>query len=411
MPQNYRPGDVEIVDLRLESIRGTIDLVGSFISASIYESVFTPGIVADIKVIDMNDALGELRISGDEMVYFTTYVKGSLFAPYVFALHELTGLENVGAQKGKMYVLKCVSEEAMHAKTNFVQKSYNELCSDMVRDIHGTYMKSTKPIVVEPTNVPQKILVPHRNPFLAVDLIKRRSVSIENKSSFYVFFENRVGEECTYNFLTLENLFKRDIAKEFKMSDTVNVSIRERGDDNILSYRVPQQFNAIERITLGGPRRVTSFNFTTWKFENKDIQTTDTVFQDGGKGTTVSNEFKSKYFNPLIPPQSLIPVDISQKPESLIPEATPDFQAYISLMMQNSVKIRVIGDTALTAGSTINCALPNRRAMTSGFEDDPLITGKFLISRIHHRIGEAPDKPRYTCVIEAIKGRYEESLA
>lgn len=410
MPQNYRPGDVEIVDLRLESIRGTIDLLGSFVSASIYESVFTPGIVADIRVIDMNDALGELKISGDEMVYFTTYVRGSLYAPYVFALHELAGLENVGAQKGKMYVLRCVSEEAMHAKTNFVQKSYNELCSDMVQDIHRTYMKSVKPIVVEPTNIPQKIIVPHRNPFLAVDLIKRRSVSPENKSSFYVFFENRVDEQCTYNFQTLEKLFSVEAVKDFKMSDTINTSIRERVDDNILAYKIPQQFNAIERITLGGPRRVTFFNFTTWEFENRDVPTEDVPFKDGGKGTTISPEFKSKYFNPRIPPQALIPVDISQRPETFIPEATPDFQAYISLMMQNSVKIRVIGDTVLTAGSTINCTLPNRRAMTSGFEDDPLITGKFLVSRIHHKIGEASDKPRYTCVIEAVKGKFEEGV-
>lgn len=406
----YRPGDVEILELKMESPRGSIDLLGCFVSASIYESVFTPGIVADIKIMDMNDSLGELRLSGDETISFIVYVKGSEYASYLFALHELSGLENVGDQRGKSYILKCVSEEAMHSKTNFVQKSYFELCSDMVKDIHRTYMKSVKPIIVEPTNSPQRIIVPHRNPFLAVDLVKRRSVSPENRTSFYVFFENRENEVCTYNFVTLEYLFKRDTVKDFIMSTTINTSIYARGDDNILAYYIPHQFNAIERITLGGPRRVTFFNFTTWEFENRDVITNDTDYRDGGVGTTISGRFRSRYFNPLIPPQALIPVDISQRPDTFIPESTPDFQSYISLMMQNSIKIRVIGDTVLSAGKMIFCTLPNRRATTANYEDDPLITDKFLITRIHHRIGEAPDKPRYTCTIEAVKGKFEESV-
>lgn len=406
----YKPGDVEILELKVSSPRGSIDLLGSFISASIYESIFTPGIVADIKVLDTLDVLGELKLSGDETVDITIYVKGSEYASYLFALHELSGLESTGAQKGKMYILKCVSEEAMHAKTNYVQKSYFDLCSEIIKDVHKNYMKSVKPIIVEPTNAPQKIIIPHRNPFLAVDLVKRRSVSSTNKASFYVFFENRENEECTHNFVTLEYLFKRGIVKAFKMADTVNMSIYEKGDDNILAYYIPHQFNAIERITLGGPRRVTFFNFTTWEFEVRDIQTDDRTYEDAGVGTTISNKFKSKYFNPLIPPQALIPVDISQRPDTFIPEATPDFQSYISLMMQNAVKIRVVGDTVLSAGKMIDCTLPNRRGTTGSYEDDPLITSQFLISRIHHRIGEAPDKPRYTCIIECIKGKFEEGV-
>jgi hypothetical protein len=106
----------------------------------------------------------------------------------------------------------------------------------------------------------------------------------------------------------------------------------------------------------------------------------------------------------------MIPIDISQRPETFIPESTPDTQALIALLMQNSLKIKVIGDTVLTAGATINCTLPNRRSFTGSTAEDPLITGKVLITRIHHRIGTATDRPRYTCTIEGIKGRYEEAL-
>ena len=161
---------------------------------------------------------------------------------------------------------------------------------------------------------------------------------------------------------------------------------------------------------MGGRRRVTTFNFTTWQFESKLVDTSDSRFSDGGTGTMNSESFRNRYLTSDSPPQSIIPVDISQRPETFIPEATPDLQAFIALMVQNSVKIKVIGDTVLTAGVTIDCELPNRRSFTSETTEDPLITGKFLITRVHHRIGELSDKPRYTCTVEAVKGRYEESI-
>jgi len=408
---NYRLGDVEIVNLQIVSERATIDLKSSFVSASIYESVFTPGMVCDIQVIDMNDLLGQARLVGDELVQFEIYVMGSQTAPYTFALHELGELESVGAQKGKTYTLKCVSEEAMYAKTNFVQKSYNQLCSEIVEDIHYNYLKSQKPIEIEATKAPQKVLVPNRNPYDAINMVKKRSVSADERSSFYVFFENRRNEQQTFNFVSLEKLFGEPTVKDFQMSDAINTNIRARGDDNILAFKIPNQFSSTDRIAYGGPRRIVTFNFTTWQFETKNVDTSESTFAAvGGKGNLDSASFQNKYFTSDTPPQSMIPVDISQRPETFIPESTPDTQALIALLMQNSLRLKVIGDTVLTAGVTINCTLPNRNSFTTSGVEDPLMTGKVLVTRIHHRIGPPTDRPRYTCSIEGVKGRYEEAL-
>lgn len=408
--RNYRLGDVEISELVIYSERGSTRLLNSLVSLSVYESIFTPGMVCDLKVLDMSDQLGQLRLAGDELVYLEMYVLGSQRAVYNFALHRLSGLENVGAQKGKMYILNCVSEEAMYAKTNFVQKSYNQLCSEMIEDIHTNYLKSTKPIIVEPTRAPQRIIVPHKNPYEAVNLIKRRAVSVERESSLYMFFENRTNEQQTFNFTTIEKMFTGPIVKSFQMSDAININSLARGDDNIIAFKIPNQFSSTDRIAQGGPRRITTFNFTTWEFETRNVETSDAAFTDGGTGTMNSQSFRNRYFNSSIPPQSMIPVDISQRPETFIPEATPNLQAFIANMLQNSLRIKVIGDTVLTAGTVINCQLPNRRATTDSVVTDPLISGNFLITRIHHKIGEVIDRPRYTCVIEGVKGRYEESV-
>lgn len=409
--QNYQLGDVILETLLINSSRGALDLSESFVSLSIYESIFTPGIIADIVVLDTKDLLGTLKLSGDETVEMTMYVLGSQRTNYVFALYKLSDLEMASKQqKSKQYTLMCVSEESMYAKTNYVQKSYNMLCSDMVQDIHTSYLNSAKELVLEDTISPQNILIPHKNPYEAINLIRKRSVSSQYNSSSYVYFENTPSESQQFNFVTIESLFDLPITKDFIQSTTLNTSIYNRTDNNIISYAVPKQFNSVQKIALGGPRKISTFDFTTQQYVSNNIQTSDTSYKTGGTGTDTSTSFTSKYFQSLIPPQSLIPVDISQRATTHIDQATPNLQAYLAIISQNAMKIKVIGDTALTAGIMVNCAIPNKTGTTAPNEFDPLMTGNFLVSRLHHKIGLFQEKPRYTCIMELLKGNYEEAI-
>lgn len=412
MADNLSIGDALVSRLVVYSQRGSLTLTRSFVSASIYESLFTPGVVCDITVLDTQDIIGNLRLLGDETVEFSFKSPNMKEANFTFALYELGDQVQMESQRAKTYVLRCVSEEAMYAKTNYVQKSYSGLCSDMVQDVCGSYLFTNKRVELERTRGSQNILVPNKNPFEAIRMIRGRSVSAsDNRSSSYLFFETRQEETQILKFCTLESLFAIDPVKSFKQSGAINInSLSNEQDNNILSFHIPQQLSSIDRIMFGGPRRVTTFNWTTWQFETRDVQTSDRNYRDGGTGTDVSSGFINRYFNARIPPQSLIPVDISQRAQTFIPESTADFQAYIAQIMQNSLKIRVPGDTQLTAGVTIDCTLPNRSGTTSEMQEDPLMSGKFLISRVHHRIGMVQERPRYTCIIEALKGRYEEGI-
>jgi len=412
MPDNLSIGDALVETLIVFSERGSLNLTTSFVSASIYESVFTPGVVCDITVLDTQDTIGNLKLLGDELVSFQFKSPNLRAANFIFALYEISDQQQLASQRAKTYVIRCVSEEAMFAKTNIVQKSYNDLCSNMVQDICETYLSTKKRVVVEPTRGNQNILVPGKNPFEAIKMIRGRSVSAEdNRSSSYVFFEAREDEEQLLRFCTLESRFATEPVKSFRQSGAININaLSNEQDNNILSFKIPQQISSIDRIAFGGPRRITTFNWTTWQFESKDIVTSDTNYKDGGSGTDVSASFQNRYYNARIPPQALIPVDISSRPLTFIPESSADYQAYIAQLMQNTLKIRVPGDTQLTAGVTIDCTLPSRSGNTTEMKEDPLMSGKFLISRIHHRIGLVQERPRYTCVIEALKGRFEEGI-
>ena len=410
MADGYNPGDIIIDSFTVSSSRGSLDLAAAFLSASIYESIFTPGIIGDINVLDTDDQLGQMKLSGDETVEISFKAPGGESANYKFALHSLDDIKSEGSQKSKSYTLKVVSEEALHSKTNYVQKSYNSQLSDMVKDIHKNYMKSEKEIDVEETKGTQKIIVSHNNPYKATDMIRRRGISSENKSSAFLFFETRSGGNQMFKFSTIEKLFQGDAVKDFQQSDAINSSISNQADNNIISYEVPKQFSSVDRIETGGKRRVTTFDIRTHTYKTKDVDTNATEYKTGGTGSYDSSDFKSKYLNPKIPPQAMIPVDTSQRPVTNIPEQTADQQSFLSALMQNAMKIKVYGDTVLTSGCVINARIPNKVSTTGNGEEDKLLSGKFLVSRIHHQIGSAAERPRYTCVMELLKGNLEEGV-
>jgi hypothetical protein len=58
----------------------------------------------------------------------------------------------------------------------------------------------------------------------------------------------------------------------------------------------------------------------------------------------------------------------------------------------------------------VNCEIPNKTGTTGPRSNDPLLSGKFLVSRIHHRIGMFQEQPRYTCIIELIKAGYNQGV-
>jgi hypothetical protein len=411
MVDNLSDGDLRIEQLTVSSSRGTLDLKESFLTASIYESIFTPGTVCDITVIDATDYLGSLSLSGDETVNMIINTASGGRGVFRFALYEMGDLKIIGAQKGKQYTLKCVSEESLYAKTNYVQKAYNDLCSNIVKDIHKSYLQSSKEIQIEPTKGSQNILIPHKSPYQAISMIRKRAVSAENISSSYVFFECRDNGKQVYKFYSIEKLFKQESIREYKQSDGINANILEQSDDNILSYKIPNQFSSIDKIDLGGPRKITTFNFTTQQFESNIIEIKDTDFTAGGSNkSNTSRAFENKYFKSRNPKQAFIPVDISSRAITHIPESTPNSQAFIALMLQNSMKIRVIGDIELTAGKMINCTIPNKTALTGNVDEDKFMTGDFLISRIHHKIATLAERPRYTCVVECLKGKFENGI-
>lgn len=410
----YTPGDIEISEFMLSSPRGQLDLISTFIRASVFESIFHYGTVAQIYVLDTDDTLNNLKIVGDEKIKFTFRAPGGEDASFNFALHTLDKSQKTNdGMKSKTWSLTCIAEEVLNSKTNIVQKHYKTTIDNIVDDLHKTYMRSEKQLIKEATKGTQKILFSGKNPYTAIDMVRRRAVSNQNKSSSYLYFETRDGSDQVYKFSTIEDLFKKGSIKTFNMLNTVGASIYNLGHDNIIAHEIPRVFNSANRIALGLKTRVAEFNFRTWDYKTEDKTPSDNDKKTGGDGSYNSGQFKQKYSDSVkIPPTTVIPVDASSgdRPNTGIPQMTADQRNYIATLMQNAVKIKVPGDSKLKAGDVITCNFPTIDSTTGNKDNDKMLSGDFLISRIHHQILTAADKPRYTCVIEMLKGNPQEGV-
>jgi len=409
----FSPGDLTVKKFTISSDRGSLDLAKSFVSASIYESIFTPGIIVDIEVLDTDDQIGQLKISGDEKVDITFEVPGGSSASYKLGISNLGEVSGTTSSlKHKTYKINTVSIEALKAKNNYVEKTFNSQISEMIKTIHKDYLQSTKKIEVEETKGTQNIKISHKNPYEAIEIAMKRAVSNENKSSLFVFFETRSGSDQIFKFTTIEKLFKGSSVKTFKQSDSINTNIGNKTDDQIFGVETPNQFNAVDRMAVGGQVKVATFNFRTWEYTTNTLTKNSKDYKTGGGGDINTAKFTKEYREAqgqAKPRLLLIPVDTSKRAKTNIPTYIADRQNFASTLMQGTVKIRVPGDLKLKAGDVITANLPTRKGTTDNVQNDSSLSGKFLISRIHHDIGKPEEKPRYTCVIELLKGNPESS--
>jgi hypothetical protein len=388
----YQPGDVIISEISLSSPRGYVNLLLMFASMKLFESIYVPNTLLELTVWDINDVIGNMVFLGDELITTSFSSPGGTVVNYTFALDTITDVTEEKATKSKSYVLHGVGVETMYAKTNYVQKQYNQPISSIVSDIHSNFLMSSKSLGVEATNSEQNIMIPNYDPFKAIDMVRRRAVSASNPSSTYVYFENALG----MYFKTIEGMLQQSPIKYFVRLDTNGTSIFNQTENNIISLAVPQIVSSTERISLGSlTQRISTYNVRTRKYTYKDVQPPSSSYN--------SSAFTSKYGGKY-GMNSVIPVDTANRPFTSIDSMTPNQMAFTAKIMQTQLNLRVFGDGIVKAGDVINVEIPQIVNITGNIPSDPLLAGNYLVSRICRSIGTSLERPRYTDSIECING-------
>jgi len=403
----YNPGDLKVYTLNIAGI----EFAQSFISFDVYESIRTPGIVANFVILDTENYIFQNKIAGGEDVELVFSSPGGEIIDYKFKINSIKEISSSPNLRAKTYQVECVSEEALNAKDRYVSKVYpNNLYSDMVEDVFKTFIRSTKNLEIEPTKTPQKYVIPKLKPFEAIDNLRRRSVSPTNDSSSYVFFENKDG----FHFVTIEKLFRdHNIIKTLVQDAATGANFLAVKGNAILAAVIPQMMNSARTINMGNMKQsFRTFNFQTNEYKQKDVDNPADNAAAGGENP-VSQTLKGDHTDEpnVISVMGINNQDlIGLKNRSFIPEQSPAQIAYADRIGSSSIKLSTVGDSTLKAGAMVTANLLRNTDETTYPGLDPRISGDFLIFNIRHQVKSPGKRPRYTCELELVKGGYEESI-
>lgn len=417
MSSKFKPGDVNLKKLLVIPHSGNpIDFTEAFVSIAIYEDIFNPFISANIDISDGIGALKSAPLVGGEvvMIEFATperdKVKYTLIVEAIENVMLVPPLNNMYS-----YTLACISEEALVNKGKTISKAYSGTVDEIVNKILVEDLKTKKKIVVDKTKGPQDYVVNFLRPLEAVERLAKRSVSLNNESSSYVFFETRDG----FHFTTIEAL--SDEGKN-NVGDKIFINSNSSGTKE---NGRPEEFRDI--ITLIPGDTPNAFKDIAEGVLKSEVQSFDIIKKTVGRTVfdLKENADKFKKFEngkeeSLRIPEKVVErygketsrvyftITDSSGKDTNINEMLPKKMAYSMLTLQGQTLLNVHGDSSLKAGDMINIKYPAAQGVTQdAAKAEKLVTGNHLVLRLCHHIINDASGPRYINAIEATKAFYK----
>ena len=407
----FNPGEVNIDSLLIISPRtGTCDMTLNFLSGSVYESIFTPGVIAELKVADFQDNLSTYEFAGDETVNFQFTRPNGGTGKYTFHLDSIKDVTPEGARKMKLYVIHGISNENFVGQANYVQQAYNQPISSIVQQLFGM-LNTNLGLDIETTQGNRNIKIANQPIYAALEMLRKEAISIINTSSNFMHYIT----QNAIHFKTIEQMTREGDIKTFTQDNTMAYNHLSNFDSNILSWQVIQNMDALSRIQDGAlMHRVGTFNVHTNEFVKGDYKVTTDAFNNLGSFAMIASTFLASITGsgPSSPQRSYMryinPHQTLNIPKSNVPDNIAYKMLNLSQMQEQLLRLTVLGDPILEAGKTIMCNVPQVISNAIVTNLDPQVSGRWLISKLEHKFSEPQDKPRYTNNLECLKGAYQE---
>lgn len=423
MAQNsYASGDVQIRQFDMVSMDGRVrqSIISQVVSFDIYESVMLPVMYCEIMMNDAINLIEKFPIIGEEFIEieFKNPELNSIQS-FRFKVASVTNKFTDGQGKRLFYMLQCASEEILANSNKYIQRRYqNGNSYAMVADILKTDLKTNKKLNVDTFSCRglDLITVNQLTPLQAIDLIRKRTVSKQYRSSAYVFFENRSG----FNFTTLEHLIltgKNAIGdKIFFYDSAVGDSLSNVDIRNILAYQQLTYNNTAELMQSGSlANRTMSLDLKTGTMNTVDFDYSKSVNKFAQtdpdniskvKTTSFVNAYNAGAGTGTVR-NSLIPKS-SNNGESFREDSAGYLQSYVNQLTQNIVRVLVYGDSAITAGNVIKLKFPTIAGTTEKPDSSKLSSGNYLVTKCRHMF-VIREKVTYKMALECVKPSFGES--
>lgn len=405
----------------------TLNLKDYIYSISIVEDVFSPFIHCEINVFDYNYISTKFPLIGEEFLSITFSAdKQQTTFNFLVYRNSFGGFNDTN--KMQYYTLFGTTlpyalDGAIKVSKSFSNLSYGEIVNNL---FNSYFSNSQKIIKVEPTKGIHKFIVPGISPFSAISLCKKRSVSVKEPYTPFLFFENQEG----YNFVSVNTLFGNSLQlpgaqirhafvnnlpgqdeKERSLSPLSTNVVAENTINDVLSFDVVDKYNTVDKLRHNVfYSSVRFFDLTTKALNTKEFKLSDSknkfFLGNGGEfNTPFLTDELSRGFS-ISGPLTVVDTGrvFDQSSVDFYPDALASMNAYKELMLQERVTINIYGDNTIKAGDVFNfvAVLPTGKL-------DPTVAGNYLIISLKHLI-TIDSQARYIQALECVKGNYIDDI-
>lgn len=397
-------GDLNLIKLELDYHNSKISLVPFVVEMHIFESIYESFIQATMSIVDSAGLIDRISWAGAKVTVSFTSSDSVEPTTMVFVVDGAAGASPTISDKSQSYLVSLYSPELLRGLAVSTGEIFNKMSPEkMIRQILTNKIKTTKPFITHKTSALDTINCANLRPFQAIDKIKRRSVSRGNKSSSFLFFENKHG----YNFKSLEEMLAeartdpqvKDGDRNFYLDSIRHLKVENSSWRQILGFERTKSQGLMETVSQGGVSgEIYAYDISTgqhYKFEYEDRNNSSEFDINPESVTykriTIDDIMKTgdSTANMIVAPVTSINDLERIKKEIYV-------RAFMSKVTANVVRMQIHGDSRLTVGTAVTLNLPIIDGTTTK-KQNKIGGGVYLISKLRHMIEPAAQSYTQSC--------------
>ena len=430
----------------LSSHNEGVDIQKLVVELNIYEGIEKNSVTGTMVIADSVNLINNLPIQGTERVSFKLATPGAHQVDHIvdcseetghpMHIYKLTDKRQIN-ESTVAYTLHFCSREMMRNYRTKVSEAFSGTYEQMVAKVlqDPDYLDSRKTLFYQKTRNQDKIVVPNFRPFGAIELMQQRALADDSKSAGYYFYQTTKG----FHFRSFESMCvdvrgnPRTPKQTFKYMpmnvDTAGDKASKIAEDykSVEQYKFINNFHDVLDNQAAGTyaHRVITHNLYDKSYKKSDFHYHNyydqTKHADGPNPAIVDT-----------------PVDFDDKSVSDYPEsrvtvmATTQFAhnedtgsygidvnsdgitdaSRVSQQMQvasgTRLKLTIKGQSYLEAGDVIEFEYyAVERKQKEELRPDPQYAGRYIISKIRHRVTNDEYVQVLECVKDSVHTKYK----
>lgn len=369
-----------------------VDLSSLFIQLNIYESIFSPVITGDILINDGINLLNNFPIICQEKIIISFSNPDFEQKELVFNVTSIKDIKNsINNDKVQNYILHFSSSLIIKNKLTYISRCLQGKADDIILDLLTkdwslNYKGGYK---LEKSDSYLKFVVPYWEPFKMINYITNRAIPENRKYPTYLFYQDLDN----FNFISYDSLLEKEVKESFYYAPAntpTNYSIDEKSK-NINKYSIDKYIdllNMLENNTLSN--QYIEIDLINKKYNVNKLN----------HGNFFENS-TTLYDNDIIPVKNIDNFNYNEDAYKIntlynfiVDKDLKKFnkyylyrKAWLDSVQNIKIKIEITENTDRKLGDLVNFNIPSREKFENKIKYADFITGKFIISKIRHTIG------------------------